>query len=80
MQEQFVDAVYDVIRRQAVPLIFDRQIQFVNFTAFGKQSPTYINLIRNPAEKIVSRSVCTLQFKNSFYVGSETKVDMCDII
>ncbi|KAJ3643525.1 hypothetical protein Zmor_026229 [Zophobas morio] len=55
-QEEFVDGVYTVMREEAVPLSFDRQMYFVNYTLFDKQSPTYINLIREPADKALSRS------------------------
>jgi dermatan/chondrotin sulfate uronyl 2-O-sulfotransferase UST len=54
-QEEFVDDVYRVMRDEAVPLSLDRQLHFVNFTSFDKQSPTFINLIREPADKALSR-------------------------
>ena len=56
-QEEFVDGVYTVMREEAVPLSFDRQMYFVNYTLFDKQSPTYINLIREPADKALSRLI-----------------------
>lgn len=34
---------------------FDRHIYFINFTTYDKQSPMYINLIRDPVDKIISR-------------------------
>ncbi|XP_044732111.1 uronyl 2-sulfotransferase-like [Chrysoperla carnea] len=54
-QENFVDEVTNYIKTYAVPMTFDRHIYFVNFTSFDKQSPTYINLIRDPVQKIISR-------------------------
>lgn len=63
-QELFVDEVTDIIRDKAVPLTFDRHVYFINFTAFDKQSPKYINLIRDPAEKLLSR--CVYKNKNCF--------------
>ncbi|RZC41909.1 uronyl 2-sulfotransferase [Asbolus verrucosus] len=55
-QEEFVDELYSVMRDEAVPVSFDRQLYFINFTSFDKQSPTFINLIREPADKAISRS------------------------
>ncbi|CAH0554605.1 unnamed protein product [Brassicogethes aeneus] len=55
-QEELVEEFYDILRKQPVRLSFDRHTYFVNFTSFDKQSPTYINLIRDPIDKIVSRS------------------------
>ncbi|XP_017768852.1 PREDICTED: uronyl 2-sulfotransferase-like [Nicrophorus vespilloides] len=54
-QEEFVDDFYKTVRDEAVPLCFDRNMYFINFTRFDKQSPTYINLIRDPADYLISR-------------------------
>ncbi|KAJ8917617.1 hypothetical protein NQ315_000100 [Exocentrus adspersus] len=56
LQEDLVFEMYDVIRKEAVPLSFDRHVYFINFTSFDKQLPTYINLIRDPVDKILSRA------------------------
>ncbi|XP_066245844.1 heparan sulfate 2-O-sulfotransferase pipe-like [Euwallacea similis] len=55
-QEEFVDEIYDIRRNLAVPLSFDRNVYFVNFTSFDKQLPIYINLIRHPVTKVLSRT------------------------
>ncbi|KAG5891841.1 hypothetical protein JTB14_030147 [Gonioctena quinquepunctata] len=54
-QEYFVYDLYDVIKTEAVPLSFDRNVYFINFTEFDKQFPTYINFLRNPVDKVLSR-------------------------
>ncbi|XP_074028426.1 uronyl 2-sulfotransferase homolog pip isoform X3 [Leptinotarsa decemlineata] len=54
-QEYLVYDIYDTIKSEAVPLSFDRHVYFINFTQFDKQFPTYINFIRNPVEKVISR-------------------------
>lgn len=36
------------------PCSFDRHVFFVNFSRFGASSPVYINLIRDPVERIIS--------------------------
>ncbi|XP_044270735.1 uronyl 2-sulfotransferase-like [Tribolium madens] len=70
-QEQFVDEIYRVMREEAVPLSFDRQLFFVNFTTYDKQSPSYINIIREPADKAISRS---------FYTNKNTEGDLIDCL
>lgn len=42
------------IKSTAPPCTFDRHIFFVNFTRFDESSPIYINLIRDPVERIIS--------------------------
>ncbi|KAJ8967668.1 hypothetical protein NQ314_002706 [Rhamnusium bicolor] len=53
--EDLIYEIYDVIRKEAIPLSFDRHVYFINFTSFDKQLPTYVNLIRDPIDKIISR-------------------------
>ncbi|XP_018561941.1 uronyl 2-sulfotransferase-like [Anoplophora glabripennis] len=55
-QEALVFEMYDIIRKEAIPLSFDRHVYFINFTKFDRQLPTYINLIRDPVDKILSRT------------------------
>ncbi|XP_063238559.1 heparan sulfate 2-O-sulfotransferase hst-2-like [Bacillus rossius redtenbacheri] len=54
-QEDLVEEVTMAVRRQAVPVSFDRHVYFLNFSRFDRQSPTFINLVRDPAEKALSR-------------------------
>lgn len=56
-QEELVDEIYGFRRNLAIPLSFDRTVYFVNFTSFDKQLPIYINLIRHPVEKVLSRAI-----------------------
>ncbi|KAL3268315.1 hypothetical protein HHI36_007433 [Cryptolaemus montrouzieri] len=55
-QNEFISILNKKMRDEAVPLSFDRSFYFINFTSFDKQSPTYINIIRDPIEKLSSRS------------------------
>ncbi|CAH1153867.1 unnamed protein product [Phaedon cochleariae] len=55
-QEYLVYDMFDMMKRQAVPLSFDRHVYFINFTNFDRQFPTYINLLRNPVDKVISRT------------------------
>ncbi|KAH1009522.1 uronyl 2-sulfotransferase [Dendroctonus ponderosae] len=56
-QEEVVDEIYDIRRNLAIPLSFDRNVYFINFTSFDKQLPTYINLIRHPVAKVMARAI-----------------------
>nr|XP_022905320.1 uronyl 2-sulfotransferase-like [Onthophagus taurus] len=53
--KDLVDLVEKRARNDAVPLCFDKPIHFVNFSVFDGQSPTYINLIRDPVDNFVAR-------------------------
>lgn len=55
MKEEFVYNTCDIIRDEAVPTSIDRMIYFVNFTRHDRQSPSYVNLIRDPADYVLSR-------------------------
>jgi dermatan/chondrotin sulfate uronyl 2-O-sulfotransferase UST len=50
-----VDEVTRRVREEAVPVTFDRHVYFVNFSVFDRQSPTFINLARDPIDKAASR-------------------------
>ncbi|XP_022246863.1 uronyl 2-sulfotransferase-like isoform X2 [Limulus polyphemus] len=49
-QRRFVKRV----KRMPSPCSFDRHVFFVNFSQFGETSPLYINVVRDPVERIVS--------------------------
>lgn len=51
-----METVTRKVRDEAVPVTFDRHVYFLNFSHFDRQSPTYINLVRDPVEKAASRS------------------------
>ncbi|XP_014224645.1 heparan sulfate 2-O-sulfotransferase hst-2-like [Trichogramma pretiosum] len=55
-QELLVEEVTNIIRQEAIPLSFDGDVRFVNFATYGRPSPTYISLIRDPLDpKTISR-------------------------
>ncbi|XP_054256845.1 uronyl 2-sulfotransferase-like [Macrosteles quadrilineatus] len=54
-QERLVEKITQTLHDATIPLSFDRHVYFINFTSFGRQSPTYINLVRDPVDKAVSR-------------------------
>ncbi|XP_030766972.1 uronyl 2-sulfotransferase-like [Sitophilus oryzae] len=56
-QETLIDDMNEIRRSMAVPLSFDRNVYFVNFTFFERQSPTYLGLVRHPIAKVVSQSI-----------------------
>ncbi|XP_076336643.1 uronyl 2-sulfotransferase-like isoform X2 [Tachypleus tridentatus] len=49
-QRRFVKRV----RKMPSPCSFDRHVFFVNFSKFGEKSPLYINVVRDPVERIIS--------------------------
>ena len=57
LQEELVEEVTQKVRDEAVPTSFDRHVYFLNFSQFDRQSPTYINLVRDPIDKAASRYV-----------------------
>ncbi|KAK5644393.1 hypothetical protein RI129_005693 [Pyrocoelia pectoralis] len=54
-QEKVIRTVNGITGKHAVPLSFDRHMHFINFTSFGRQSPTFISLIREPLDLVLSR-------------------------
>ncbi|EEB17124.1 Uronyl 2-sulfotransferase, putative [Pediculus humanus corporis] len=54
-QEELVEQITNTEKAEAVPISFDRHVYFINFTKFDKQWPIYVNLIRDPVEKAISR-------------------------
>ncbi|XP_072767007.1 uronyl 2-sulfotransferase [Anoplolepis gracilipes] len=50
-QELLVEEVISIIRQEAIPLTFDGDIKFLNFSAFGRQGPTFISLVRDPLDE-----------------------------
>nr|CAI5818742.1 unnamed protein product [Callosobruchus analis] len=66
-QENLVYEVYDRMKKEAVPLSFDRHVYFINFTSFDRQLPVYINLIRNPVDKVISRTFYKSKSRSKFY-------------
>ncbi|KAK6638435.1 hypothetical protein RUM44_008864 [Polyplax serrata] len=53
--EEIVEQITKTEKEEAVPISFDRHFYFINFTKFDKQWPIYVNLVRDPVEKAVSR-------------------------
>lgn len=50
-----MEQITNTEKAEAVPISFDRHVYFINFTKFDKQWPIYVNLIRDPVEKAISR-------------------------
>ncbi|GJQ75270.1 hypothetical protein Trydic_g13560, partial [Trypoxylus dichotomus] len=55
LKEELVDAIQNRIRQEAIPLCFDKPVHFINFSSFDRQSPTYINLVRDPVDNFIAR-------------------------
>ncbi|KAL6261751.1 hypothetical protein P5V15_006840 [Pogonomyrmex californicus] len=49
-QELLVEEITSIIRQEAIPLTFDGDVRFINFSEFGRQGPTFISLVRNPLD------------------------------
>ncbi|XP_076679518.1 uronyl 2-sulfotransferase [Andrena cerasifolii] len=47
-EELLVEEITNIIRQEAIPLSFDGDVRFLNFSNFGRQAPTFISLVRNP--------------------------------
>ncbi|XP_028133601.1 heparan sulfate 2-O-sulfotransferase pipe-like isoform X1 [Diabrotica virgifera virgifera] len=77
-QEHLVYEMYDIMKKEAVPVSLDRHVFFINFTQFGRQFPTYINLIRHPVDKIISRSTDKEVRKDYFYKCLVSKRNGCN--
>ncbi|KAL0122764.1 hypothetical protein PUN28_007454 [Cardiocondyla obscurior] len=49
-QESLVEEMTSIIRQEAIPLTFDGDVRFVNFSEFGRQGPTFVSLVRDPLD------------------------------
>ncbi|XP_035719834.1 uronyl 2-sulfotransferase-like [Vespa mandarinia] len=49
-QELLVEEITSIIRQEAIPLSFDGDIRFLNFSEFGRQAPTFLALARDPLD------------------------------
>ncbi|XP_011700932.1 PREDICTED: uronyl 2-sulfotransferase-like [Wasmannia auropunctata] len=49
-QELLVEEITSIIRQEAIPLTFDGDVRFLNFSEFGRQGPTFISLVRDPLD------------------------------
>ncbi|XP_016919894.2 uronyl 2-sulfotransferase-like [Apis cerana] len=47
-EELLVEEITNIIRQEAIPLSFDGDVRFLNFSKFGRESPSFISLVRNP--------------------------------
>lgn len=54
-QEELVVQVTETLRREALPVAFHGHVFFTNFTTFDRQSPSYVNLLRDPVDRAISR-------------------------
>lgn len=46
--------IVQLVKSTPAPCSFDRHVFFINFTKFGERPPVYINIIREPVERIIS--------------------------
>lgn len=46
--------IVQLVKTTRAPCSFDRHVFFINFTRFGESPPIYINIIREPVERIIS--------------------------
>ncbi|KYQ49573.1 Heparan sulfate 2-O-sulfotransferase 1 [Trachymyrmex zeteki] len=49
-QELLIEEITSIIRQEAIPLTFDGDVRFLNFSEFGRQGPTFISLVRDPLD------------------------------
>ncbi|XP_043468853.1 heparan sulfate 2-O-sulfotransferase 1-like isoform X1 [Leptopilina heterotoma] len=49
-QELLVEEITSIIKQEAVPLSFDGDVRFLNFSSFDRQAPTFISLVRDPLD------------------------------
>uniref|UniRef100_T1J8P8 Sulfotransferase domain-containing protein n=1 Tax=Strigamia maritima TaxID=126957 RepID=T1J8P8_STRMM len=54
-QNKIINEIDDHIQNEVVPLSYDRHVYFIDFTEFGHEMPLYVNLLRDPVDKIISR-------------------------
>ncbi|XP_078032484.1 uronyl 2-sulfotransferase [Augochlora pura] len=47
-EELLVEEITNIMRQEAIPLSFDGDVRFLNFSKFGRQPPSFIALVRNP--------------------------------
>jgi len=40
----------NIVKQEAIPLTFDGNVKFLNFSKFGRQGPTFISLVRDPLD------------------------------
>lgn len=45
-----MEEISNIIKQEAVPLTFDGDVKFLNFSKFGRQGPTFISLVRDPLD------------------------------
>ncbi|XP_020299076.1 uronyl 2-sulfotransferase-like isoform X2 [Pseudomyrmex gracilis] len=49
-QESLVEEITSIIRQEAIPLTFDGDVKFLNFSKFGRQGPSFVSLVRDPTD------------------------------
>ncbi|XP_043494605.1 uronyl 2-sulfotransferase-like [Polistes fuscatus] len=49
-QELLVEEITSIIKQEAIPLSFDGDVRFLNFSEFGRQAPTFLALVRDPLD------------------------------
>ncbi|XP_011148751.2 uronyl 2-sulfotransferase [Harpegnathos saltator] len=54
-QELLVEEMTSIIKQEAIPLSFDGDVRFLNFSEFGRQGPSFISLVRDPLDPRIWR-------------------------
>ncbi|XP_012223464.1 uronyl 2-sulfotransferase-like [Linepithema humile] len=49
-QDLLVEEISNIVKQEAIPLTFDGDVKFLNFSKFGRQGPTFISLVRDPLD------------------------------
>ncbi|XP_043269733.1 uronyl 2-sulfotransferase-like isoform X1 [Venturia canescens] len=49
-QELLVEEIISIIRQEAIPLSFDGDLRFLNFSAFARQAPAFVSVVRDPMD------------------------------
>ncbi|KAK0072246.1 hypothetical protein PV325_011649, partial [Microctonus aethiopoides] len=48
--ELLIEEITGIIRQEAIPLSFDGNVRFLNFSQFGRQAPVFISMVKNPLD------------------------------
>lgn len=65
-----MEEITSIIRQEAVPLTFDGDVRFLNFSEFGRQGPTFVSLVRDPLDPRIWRRYTHVS-KNYWEKGDE---------
>nr|XP_031832382.1 uronyl 2-sulfotransferase-like isoform X1 [Nomia melanderi] len=69
-EELLVEEITNIIRQEAVPLSFDGDVRFLNFSKYGRQPPSFISLVRNPLNV---RNLQSYRYRERRKMGLESR-------